>query len=342
MTLQLGYGLLSAQRCDGTDQPWTEIYADLVALVEGAEAAGFDSAWVTEHHVTADGYLSACLPVLAACAARTSRIRLGTNVILAPLHHPVRLVEDAAAVACLSDGRLILGLGIGYRDEEFEVFGVPKAERVPRLVSTVAVARAVAADEPFEFPQGLGDHTGLRVVCRPTPPALPVWLGSWVDAGIRRAGRLGDGYISPQGSFDDTVRRVAILDDAAAAAGRTGLLGLATASTVCLGPITESVARGAAHLTRNYAEWYSSSSDEAGGREVGRAVTARIDTPTSGIISGSAQQVVDRLAPLAARFGAEREYHLVVRLHWPGISRAEGLDRIAAFAEEVAPALRNA
>ena len=335
MALRLGYGLLSAQRCDGTDQAWPEIYADLVALVEGAEGGGFDSAWVTEHHVTADGYLSACLPVLAACAARTSRISLGTNVILAPLHHPVRLIEDAAAVACLAAGRLILGLGIGYRDEEFDVFGVPKAERVPRLLAAVAVAKAVAADQPFDF-------GGRRVVCRPTPPALPVWLGSWVDAGIARAGRLADGYISPQGSFEDTVRRVDILDQAAASADRVAPLGLATASTVCLGPITESVARGAVHLTRNYAEWYSSSSDEAGGREVGRAVAARLDAPTAGIISGSAQQVVDRLAPLAARFGAEREYHLVVRLHWPGMSRSEGLDRIAAFAEQVAPALRGA
>jgi alkanesulfonate monooxygenase SsuD/methylene tetrahydromethanopterin reductase-like flavin-dependent oxidoreductase (luciferase family) len=335
VTLRLGYGLLSAQRADGTDQDWTEIYGDLVALVAEAERAGFDSAWVTEHHVTDDGYLSACLPVLAACAARTSRIELGTNVILAPLHHPLRLVEDASAVACLSGGRLLLGLGIGYRDEEFAAFGVPKAERVPRLVDTVRVARAVAAGERFAL-------AGQRVLSRPTPPKLPVWLGSWVDGGIRRAARLADGYLSPQGGLQDTARRVAVLDDAAAAAGRARPLGLATASAVCLGPVTEAVARGAVHLTRNYAAWYSSSSDDEGGRAVGRAVSARLDNPTATLLSGSAQEVVDHLAPLAARFAAGRDYHLVVRLHWPGMGRAEAADRIAAFAAEVAPHLRAA
>jgi hypothetical protein len=75
---------------------------------------------------------------------------------------------------------------------------------------------------------------------------------------------------------------------------------------------------------------------------VGRAVSARLDNPTATLLSGSAQEVVDHLAPLAARFAAGRDYHLVVRLHWPGMGRAEAADRIAAFAAEVAPHLRAA
>ena len=135
--LHLDVGLLTAQRLDGSDQPWAELYADTLAIAEEAERLGFDGVWVSEHHFTDDGYMSAVLPVLAAIAARTERVALGTNVALAPLYHPLRLAEDAAAVDLISGGRLLLGLAIGYRDAEFDAFGVAKRERVDRLVECV-------------------------------------------------------------------------------------------------------------------------------------------------------------------------------------------------------------
>ena len=135
--LHLDVGLLTAQRLDASDQPWTELYADTLAIGEEAERLGFDGVWVSEHHFTDDGYMSALLPVLAAIAARTERVALGTNVALAPLYHPLRLAEDAAAVDLISGGRLLLGLAIGYRDAEFDAFGVAKRERVDRLVECV-------------------------------------------------------------------------------------------------------------------------------------------------------------------------------------------------------------
>src|SRR5438067_9496 len=98
MALHIGYGLIAAQRPPFDQRPWSQVYAEALACAEAAEAAGFDTVWVTEHHFTADGYLSALFPMLGAMAARTSRVRLGTNVALAPLYQPLRLAEDAAAV----------------------------------------------------------------------------------------------------------------------------------------------------------------------------------------------------------------------------------------------------
>jgi alkanesulfonate monooxygenase SsuD/methylene tetrahydromethanopterin reductase-like flavin-dependent oxidoreductase (luciferase family) len=330
-------GLLSAQRPDGSQLSWTQIYDDLVALVVAADQAGYESAWVTEHHFTGDGYLSACLPVLAACAARTSRIRLGTNVMLAPLHHPLRLAEDAAAVDLLSHGRLILGLGIGYRDEEFEAIGVPKRRRVALMEEVVAACRAAWTGEPFMF-------RGRELVCRPVPCGPPpIWLGAWVEEGIRRAGRLGDGYLSPAGGRS-LAHQVTLVDEAAAAAGRSVPVPLTAPVSVWLtddGGYPASLLAGAEHMRRSYGEWYSSSSDVGGGREVGEVIRARPE-PTAGIVAGPPAKVVEALSPLAERYGREREFHLVVRHHWPGMPNDLALEQLARFSEEVAPALRQA
>src|SRR5919206_2788889 len=132
MAVRVGVGLFTGQVPEGAARTFAQEYRDTIELVRSAEALGFDSAWVSEHHGTSDGYLPSLLLMLAAFAAVTERIRLGTGVVLAPLHDPIRLAEDAAVVDQLSDGRLVLGLGIGWRPEEFRMFDVPIQERLQR------------------------------------------------------------------------------------------------------------------------------------------------------------------------------------------------------------------
>jgi alkanesulfonate monooxygenase SsuD/methylene tetrahydromethanopterin reductase-like flavin-dependent oxidoreductase (luciferase family) len=344
--LQIDVGLLTAQRVDGSDEPWTEIYADALAIAEEAERLGFDGVWVSEHHFTDDGYMSALLPVLAAIAARTQRVALGTNVALAPMYHPLRLAEDAAVVDLLSGGRLLLGLAIGYRDAEFDAFGVPKRDRVARLVECVDVCRKAWTGAPFDHAGPLVSAEGLTV--RPAPTGPPeIWLGGWVDAAIERAAAIADGYISPVGAVDDTRQRLKVLDEATARLGKPPLP-IATATWLSLdrgGGLSPTVERGVRHLYANYERWYSSSSDGAGGRAVGEAIAglagfAAGEAPP-GVVSGTAQQVVDALAPLA-EIGQERTYRMAVRLHYPGMARTEVLDLLGAFADEVVPHLREA
>jgi alkanesulfonate monooxygenase SsuD/methylene tetrahydromethanopterin reductase-like flavin-dependent oxidoreductase (luciferase family) len=344
--LHLDVGLLTAQRLDGSDQPWTELYADTLAMAEEAERLGYDGVWVSEHHFTDDGYMSALLPMLAAIAARTERVALGTNVALAPLYHPLRLAEDAAVVDLISGGRLLLGLAIGYRDAEFDAFGVPKRERVHRLVECVELCRKAWTGGAFDHDGPLVSARGLTV--RPAPPGPPsVWLGGWVDAAIERAAAIADGYISPVGALDDTRRRLEVLDEAADRAGRTPLP-VATATWLSLDRgdgLSPSVERGVRHLYANYERWYSSSSDGGGGRAVGEMIAGLAGFATGeappGVVTGSAQEVIDAVAPLA-EIGRDRTYRMAVRLHYPGMDRSEVLDLLAAFAEDVAPSLRAA
>ena len=146
MGAKIGVGLFTGQLPSGSSRTFATEYRETLELVRRAEELGFDSAWVSEHHGSSDGYLPSLLPMLAAFAACTQRMQLGTGVMLTPFHDPVRLAEDAAVVDQLSGGRLILGLGLGWRDEEFRMFHQPVEERVKRTVDTANAASIGSRD----------------------------------------------------------------------------------------------------------------------------------------------------------------------------------------------------
>jgi alkanesulfonate monooxygenase SsuD/methylene tetrahydromethanopterin reductase-like flavin-dependent oxidoreductase (luciferase family) len=165
----------------GWGRPWAQLYRDTLATVEAAERAGIDSVWLSEHHLFGDGYLPQPLTMAAAIAARTSRVRIGTAIVLAALRHPLHLAEQAAVVDVLSGGRLELGLGAGFSPAEYAAFGVDLTRRF-RLTDEafVAVREALAN----------------RVTPPPVQQPLPMWLGYQGPRGARRAGRLGAGLLS--------------------------------------------------------------------------------------------------------------------------------------------------
>ena len=113
--------------------PWEHLYKSHLDLIADSEAMGFDDAWLTEHHFVDDGYSPSLLPIAAAVSQRTTRMRIGTFLVLAPLHNPVRLAEDTATVDLMSNGRFDLGVGLGYRRKEFSDQGISHTERGGRL-----------------------------------------------------------------------------------------------------------------------------------------------------------------------------------------------------------------
>ena len=141
MALHIGIGLFTAQVPPGSGRTFTQEYREITDLVRLAETLGFESAFVSEHHGSGDGYMPSLLPTLAAFATATDHIKLGTGVVLAPFHDPLRLAEDVATVDLISGGRLILGLGLGWREEEFRMFGIPIDERARRTIEAIDVLR---------------------------------------------------------------------------------------------------------------------------------------------------------------------------------------------------------
>ncbi len=188
--VKVGYQL-DFRNPPGSKLSFRELHDALLAQVTAAESLGFDSIWLTEHHFTDDGYLSALMPAAAAIAARTTRVTIGTYVLLAPFYHPLKLAEDAAFVDVLSHGRLRLGIGLGYRAEEFEGFWVARAERLGRTLETIEIIKRAWTGERFSFDGKYFKFRDARVLPRPVSEPYPELLwGAGAAKAIRRAAEL--------------------------------------------------------------------------------------------------------------------------------------------------------
>jgi probable F420-dependent oxidoreductase len=345
MTVQVGIGLFTAQVAPDSDRTFVQEYRETLDLVRLAETLGFDSAWVSEHHGAGDGYMSSLLPTLAAMAAATDRVKLGTGVMLAPFHHPLRLAEDAATVDLISGGRLILGLGLGWRQEEFRMFGVPESERVRRTVETIEILRRAWTAERFSYQGKVFSFDQVKVTPRPArAEGIPIYLGGMAEGAIRRAGRLGDGYIRTRAGDIERMKEDAHLaEEAARQAGKDsssfGFAQLQNAFVWEDGDAWEIVKKGAAHHIGVYGGWDAGSDTPGQGFFISPPddATLRRITP-----AGTPAEIAGVLRPMAAAFAERREFHLIVRLHYPGMDFDTASRAIELFAAKVIPALKGA
>lgn len=180
----------------GSPRSWADLYASTLEHIRYAEQLGFDDIWTSEHHFVEDGYSPSLLPICAAIAAKTTRVVIGTNVLLLPLHDPVRVAEDAATVDVISGGRMRLGVAAGYRLEEFTGFGISRTSRARRMEEAVEVIRRSWAPGPFTFEGRFYRYTGIDVTPKPVQEPMPLWMGGFAEPAVRRAGRLGDGLLA--------------------------------------------------------------------------------------------------------------------------------------------------
>jgi alkanesulfonate monooxygenase SsuD/methylene tetrahydromethanopterin reductase-like flavin-dependent oxidoreductase (luciferase family) len=216
--MNLRFGLLWPFRNPdfGNALPWDRLYAEHLELIVESERLGFDHVWLSEHHFVDDGYSCALFPIAGAIAARTTRIRIGTFLLLLPLHDPIRVAEDSATVDILSNGRFDLGVGLGYRVHEFEDQGVSRRERGARVEEGVQLIRRLLSGESVTMEGRFSTLHDIRV----TPPAIqqphpPIWVGGTAPAAVERVARLGFPFLN--GSQVATTK---LYDDALRAHGR--------------------------------------------------------------------------------------------------------------------------
>jgi len=219
--VKLGFSLLNNQGIDDAQA--------LVALAVRADELGFHSVWVHDHvfnvgHVReriGDKPYYEPLALLSYVAARTTRVRLGTSVLVLPYHNPIRLAKTAATLDVLSHGRLILGVGVGAIESEMEAMGTPFKARGAFTDEAIEVMRALWTQDSPRFEGRYSRFAGMPFSPKPMQkPSIPIVIGGVSRAAIRRAARVGDGW-QPLGFAPDALaREIGTLHDEARAVGR--------------------------------------------------------------------------------------------------------------------------
>ena len=177
-------------------RPYDQLYREIIDQIVWGEENGFDDIWLSEHHFIEDGYSPSLMPIAAAIASRTKKIHIGTSVVLMPFHNPVRMAEDAATVDVISGGRFELGVGVGYKVEEFESFAISSKERGARTNEGLEIIRRLWEGETLTFEGKYYTVTKAKLTPEPIQqPRPPIWVGGFTPPALRRAARYGDGYI---------------------------------------------------------------------------------------------------------------------------------------------------
>jgi alkanesulfonate monooxygenase SsuD/methylene tetrahydromethanopterin reductase-like flavin-dependent oxidoreductase (luciferase family) len=329
---KLGY-LVDFRNPPGSGRDFASLYRDLFGQIELADEGGLDSVWVTEHHLTDDGYLGAVTPMLAAIAARTKHVSIGTFVLLAPFYHPLRLAEDTATIDVLSGGRLRLGIGTGYRVEELEAFGIPRNERLSRTLETIEILKRAWTGEPFDFEGKHFRFRDARVLPRPVSRPHPQLLwGGMTRRAIERGAELGLSFACNLGKreaalYRETLQRLG-KDPQAYDIVSSRIVYVADDADRAWAEIEA----GATYQAAVYDQWFARASGGKRGWVLADAQALR-----KTCVLGSPAEVREQLSAILA---ASPMTEMILVMQLPGVEPARALRSLERFLAEVLPALR--
>lgn len=330
---EVRFGLLLSHQYP-FDEDLGERIRELFRLVEMARDLGYDSAW-TIHHYLANLQTPQPISMTAALSQVTGEMTLGTCILLAPFLHPVHIAEEFATLDHLTGGRMVLGVGAGYRPHEFAAFGLDESERFGRMVETVELVRALWSGEVVDYHGRYFTVEGQRSSvppCRPGGP--PIWLGGGGKLSVKRAARLGDAWWAPGTSpnRDYAFKAIRLHDEALVEAGKSREgreypIGL----ELFCGPTDEIAMEQAmpyiqrefhTYANYEYLSWQRDSFDVL---------------VENSFVVGSPETVAARVRALV-----EAGYnHIVFRPMWLGMPESLSRESVTRFANEVIPHFRS-
>jgi alkanesulfonate monooxygenase SsuD/methylene tetrahydromethanopterin reductase-like flavin-dependent oxidoreductase (luciferase family) len=305
----------------------------LLRQAAAAQEAGFALLTIGQHFLYGDVRWLQPVPTLARLSAEVDgHVRLATTVLIAPLHEPVLLAEELATLDIVTGGRLIVGLGTGYRREEYRQLGVPWSRRVARLEEAVPLLRALWSQHEVSAAGPTWRLAGARPHVRPLQQPLPVWIGASGPEGVRRAARLGDAWpIGPRLELDEVASLLAVYEaERVTLAQPVGLQPIRR--EIVLGP-DEATARErfTAMTSVRYAQYAQREIATTGGPPPGQeSAAAMVGTP------GSVRRQLLQLA------GELPVGPVIVRAQWPGMDASDVAAYLSELGREVVRPLASA
>jgi alkanesulfonate monooxygenase SsuD/methylene tetrahydromethanopterin reductase-like flavin-dependent oxidoreductase (luciferase family) len=320
-----------------TSVPPAKQFADIQRIAHEAQDNGFTYIAIGQHFLYGDLRWLQPVPLLARLAADVDQhVRLVTQIMIAPLYHPVLLAEEIATLDVVTEGRLVFGVGLGYRPEEFGYLGVPFAERAGRMDEILRLVTKLWTEDRVDFDGTYWQLDGVTPHLRPVQdPHPPIWVGAFNTAGVRRAGRLADGYACPpEMPKADAAERYAIVAEEFAKRGKPFTSQPLRRNVLVADTEEEAVveyARVAQGRYLTYAQRGLDVMKDAGLEEdFAKAVAGHA-------VIGTREQVVAQLVDLVSTLPVEP---LLLRPQWPTMDVEETVAAIRRLGRDVLPAVR--
>jgi len=314
---------------------------DDLDLVRRADQLGFDGIVKGSHYSTHPFQSVQQIPFLAYAAAIAPRLRLICGLVLLPLHKPLDLAEQLATLDLMSNGRLVFGCGIGYRDVEFKAFGVPRAGLGRRFEECLEAVKRLWTED---FVTMRGSHFELDgATCTVKPvqqPMPPIWIGANADVAIRRAARIGDcWYINPHNTLTTIERQMGVYKRALDEYRRPFPQEVPMRREVFVAPSrAEAIRRAQPYLEEKYKAYRAWGQDKVmpAGDDFDHGFDELLEDR---FLLGSPVEVAEQMIRLNRRLGVN---HIVASVHWPGMPNSLALDQLQILAEDVMPQVRRA
>lgn len=313
-----------------------------LAMVRSARDGGWD-AFLASMHYLSDGEIVALqqVPLLARLQAEAGEMTMGVAIFLLNLHNPVYTAETMATLDVIAGGRFVLGIGLGYRDVEFDAFGVPKGQRVRRFEEYLDVIKRLWAGEAVSYEAPGCRLVEARMNLRPLQtPHPPLWMGANHDNAVRRAARLGDcWYINPHATFATNRRQMALYVAERRAAGLPLPIEVPCRKEIfCAETRQKALDMVAPYLGekyRIYSRW---------GQDKAMPGDERLDLPFEELrkdrfVIGSPEECYEQLRPYWEELGVTL---FVLRTHFIGMPIGNALHSMDMISRELLPALREA
>jgi alkanesulfonate monooxygenase SsuD/methylene tetrahydromethanopterin reductase-like flavin-dependent oxidoreductase (luciferase family) len=302
-------------------------YKETLNQVDLARKVGFQSVFLVQHYL-ADFQFLQTVPMLGRLSEITGNMLLGTAIYLLALHHPVEVAEQFATLDVMTEGRVVLGIGIGYRDKEFATFGVNKKDRVSRFEESVSIIRRLWSGEVVTHS---GKHFHLeqvQLMLLPVKRQLPVWIGAIAEKAIHRAATLGDAWIiSPELSFGEIKEKMAIYRSALRDAGMSEDREYPILRETSIGISREQAIDNVWSFLKKKYDTYRSWGHISGDLE---------SMINESFILGTPDEVMDQICRYHEEIGVN---HFIFRVQWPGMDQQTVLNNIRILGEKIIPRL---
>lgn len=327
------YGLVLCSQFTSEDDVVAR-FAEQVEQVRFARDAGFSSVWATQHYLADPFQYLHPLAVLSRIVPESGDMRIGTAITLMALGNPVDLAEELATLDIISGGRLTVGAGLGYRDVEFDAFGVPPRGRLRRFEENLDLVRRLWTEDEVTFSNDAVKLEGVRPVLRPVQrPHPPLWLAGHTDSALRRTARAGLPWIAAAAHVDRDYlhRQVATFRNACAESG-TGDPRIQVLQEIYVGESDESAVEDVrAAMTVKYEAYRAWGQDQV--LPESQSFDKEFDKLRQGrFILGDAATCRAQLADLIEHVAPE---NILLRPQWPGMPQEQVMASLKRLTDEV-------